>query len=262
MVKLGIMMSISMIAVYLVEFTVKSYINNYGGIDDVGLYQAGWTLNVSYLGLVFAAMAKDYFPRISEKNANQQLLVNQQAEIALLILCPMILFMLVFLPLGIKLIYSKDFLPIIPMTRLLLVGSLIKSGSWAISFTFLANGDGKTFLKNELGIKCVTLPSYLILYHFFGLIGIGVAYIFNYTVYFILVSIVAYKKYRFYYSKTFWSLLGVIMCFASCCLIISFFAPEKIVYVIGSIVFMLSSLYCLNELNRRINIKEIIIKRK
>ena len=65
-VKLGIVMAISSIAVFMVQFVVKTYISHRGGLGDVGLYQAGWGLNEQYLGLVFTAMAKDYFPRLSQ----------------------------------------------------------------------------------------------------------------------------------------------------------------------------------------------------
>jgi O-antigen/teichoic acid export membrane protein len=136
-VKLGIMMSVTVIAVYLVEFILKAYITNSGGIQNVGLYQAGWSLNAQYLGLVFAAMAKDYFPRLSEGADNNAVVaakMNQQAEITVLILAPMIVVMIVFLSFIIQLLYSGEFVEIVPMTKWLLFGSLIKSGSWAISY--------------------------------------------------------------------------------------------------------------------------------
>lgn len=65
-VKLGVMMSLSGISVTLVQFVVKTFIARTGSIADVGLYQAGWALNGTYLGLVFTAMAKDYYPRLSQ----------------------------------------------------------------------------------------------------------------------------------------------------------------------------------------------------
>ena len=252
-VKLGLMMAITAIVVTMIEFVVKSFISKRGGIADVGLYQAGWTLNAGYLGLVFTAMAKDYFPRLSENSGDHLVLskkINQQAEIAILILSPMIVVMIVFLPFLIQLIYTKEFLTIVPMTRWLLIGSLIKSGSWAISFVFLAKGDGKTFLFNELGINCITLPSYLLGYHFFGIQGIGFAYIFNYSVYFAWVAIVASKKYGIKYTGTFWKMFLVMLAALLIYPIGELIWNAK--YITAFILIVAISIYCLYELNKRI----------
>ena len=154
-VKLGIMMSLSSISVLIVQFITKTFIVNNGGIEDVGLFQAGWALNASYLGLVFTAMGKDYFPRLSQISSDNErikLSVNQQAEIAILILAPLIIIMIVFMPFFIEILYSSDFLPIVQMATCLLIGSIIKAGSWGISFVFLAKSEGKLYLFNELGI--------------------------------------------------------------------------------------------------------------
>ena len=153
-VKLGIMMAISSIAVLLVQFIVKTFIVKLGGLSDVGYYQAGWALNATYLGMVFAAMGKDYFPRLSQTAYNDRetsLKINEQAEIAILILAPFIIAMIVFMPFLIKLLYSEKFLVIIPMTKWLLIGSLVKAGSWGISFVFLAKGMGRHFCLMNLG---------------------------------------------------------------------------------------------------------------
>lgn len=52
-VRLGIMLALSGISVTLVQFAIKTFIVRMGGLNDVGLYEAGWALNTTYLGLVF-----------------------------------------------------------------------------------------------------------------------------------------------------------------------------------------------------------------
>ena len=258
-VKLGTAMSISGIMVYVVEFFLRSFILRNGGINDVGLYSAGWAINGQYLGLVFAAMAKDYFPRLSQivnKNQEVKQTVNQQGEIALLILTPLIIIMIVFINIAIKLLYSGQFLMAVPMVKWLLIGSFIKSGSWGISFVFLAKGDVKTFLFNEIGIKFITLPSYLLGYYYYGLLGIGIAFTFNYVIYFIWVAIVARAKYSIVYSKIylrlFFILLTVLLSYHITELIFSwnFFLKAFFVIIICG--------YCLYEFNKRIPLKKLM----
>lgn len=255
-VKLGIMMAISSVAVLLVQFVVKTYISHRGGLGDVGLYQAGWGLNEQYLGLVFTAMAKDYFPRLSQISGNNRQLhknINEQAEIAVLILAPLITAMLVFLPLIVRLLYSGDFDGIVPMTRWLLLGSLLKAGSWAISYVFLAKGDGKTYLFNELGIKCITLPTYLLAYTYMGLLGIGYAYVLCYGIYFFWVGLVAYRKYNLVYGSVFWRMLGLTAALPALYLLLD---PMLITkgwhYPVGLVLILLVGWYSLRELRRRL----------
>ena len=153
-------------------------------------------------------MAKDYYPRLSQiagDNAQVKVMMNQQTEIALVLLAPLIIIMIVFMSFFIRLLYSAEFLAIVPMTKWLLIGALVRAGAWGTSFVFLAKGDGKLFLFNELGIKIITLPSYLLCYYWFGLVGIGYANVFNFLIYFLWVGIVAYRKYKISYSPIFGS---------------------------------------------------------
>ena len=99
-VRLGIMLALSGISVTLVQFAIKTFIVRMGGLNDVGLYEAGWALNTTYLGLVFTAMAKDYYPRLSQiagDNAQVKVMMNQQTEIALVLFSTIIIIMIVFM---------------------------------------------------------------------------------------------------------------------------------------------------------------------
>lgn len=254
-VKLGIAMAITGIVANLIEFILKSYITHLGGVEDVGLYGAGWAINAQYLGLIFAAMAKDYYPRLSEKSSDNPTLkkmVNEQAEIAILILAPMIIVMVVFISFFVNLLYSKEFLGATEMIKWLLIGSLIKAGSWSISFVFLAKGDTKTFLFNELGISCITLPSYVLGYYLFGLVGLGYAFTFNYSVYFFWVAIVAKKKYSINYATDFWKIFFVLL--AS---ILIFPLGEVFwdaTYTFGILLIVTIGIYSLYGLNKRMGL--------
>lgn len=137
-VKLGIAMSIGMLSGTIVAFLIKSIIVRYGGIEDVGYYQAGCTINITYLGLVFTAIAKDYFPRLSAMKDLEMMkkTANQQAEIAILLLAPMIIIMIVFLKPIISILFTDDFYVVTPMLQLMLLGSLVKAGSWDLSYVF------------------------------------------------------------------------------------------------------------------------------
>lgn len=259
--KLGVMMAISAISVSVVEFILKTFISNTGGIDDVGLYQAGWTLNASYLGLVFTAMATDYFPRLSAISDDVEKMIkriNEQAEVAVLIIAPLIAIMICFMPIVISILYTDKFESISLMTRLLMLGALIKAASWAISFVFLAKGDGKTFLFNELGIKIVTIPSYILGYYYWGISGVGLAYIFNYVIYAIWVCVVAYMKYGIRFQRDF---IEMLLFFIPTCFILvglSIYENTLLVIVLETLVTALVVGYAVYKLNSRLNLIEFL----
>lgn len=261
--KLGIAMAISGIMVEFVQFVVKTFITHQGGVADVGLYQAGWSLNGTYLGLVFTAMAKDYFPRLSQHADNNLFLknsINQQAEIAVLILSPLIMIMVVFMPLFIRILYTSEFLSIVKLTTWLLIGSLVKAGSWGLSFVFLAKGDRNLYLFNELGIKIITLPSYILGYYWFGLNGIGYAFVFNYTVYFIWVVIAAEKKYGLKYSKEYIKLFLFFLSLLIIFPIAVYCGINK--YVVGIPLSILVTVISIILLNKRIRLTHLLKKFK
>lgn len=263
-IHLGLMLSISAIAVSLLEFIVKSFITRYSGTETVGLYQAGWTINASYVGVVLTAMGTDYFPRLSkasENGAEIKNIVSEQIEIALMILAPIICIMITFLPIIINILYSKDFQSVVPMTRIMLLGSFFKASSWAISYLFLAKGDGKRFLMNELLINVISLISMIILFYFFSLKGIGVAFTINFVIYFIIVYLVAYKKYAFTLSEGFWKLF--IKYTAISLIVFSIFEVFDYslhTYIAGSIISVFMMIIVCHDLNKRMNISLIFQK--
>lgn len=260
-VKLGIMISISFIVLTISEFIIKIFMGRIGGVDAVGFYQAGWTLNTTYLGMVFTAMSTDFFPRLSVDAGNDEIVktkVNQQAEIAMLILGPLIAIMIVSLPLIVRILFTKEFLVIVDMTRLLLFGSLLKAGSWTISFIFLAKGNGKLYLFNELAVKAITLPTYLLLFYFFGLKGIGIAFILDQLIYLIWVSVAAWINYRFNYSFEFFKILFVLGGLSLLSLLFLFYSPSNIGLIVSIISVLIISIFSVNKLNKKMELIPLI----
>jgi O-antigen/teichoic acid export membrane protein len=259
--KLGMAMALSGIMVSVVEFCVRGFIARNGSVSDVGLYSAGWALNGQYLGLVFNAMAKDYLPRLSQHSDNMVVIrrmVNEQGEIALLVLAPIIIVMLVFLPFFVGLVYSTEFVLATPMIKWLLIGSFIKAGAWGLSFVFLAKSDSKNFLFNEVGIMFVTLPSYLLGYHFYGLLGIGYAFTFIYAVYLLWMIIVAQRKYQISYTFVFAKIFSIFMACIICYMLSERIWGFKYWIGISSILFIYA--YSFYEFNKRIPLQRLLLK--
>ena len=139
MVKLGIILAVNSIINSVVFLIIRKYINTHGGILEVGLFQAGYNLCNTYVGFVFTAIATDYFPALSGvansiKERNR--LVCQQLEVGILIILPIIIFAMTFLPIVIIIFLSDKFLPIVSMVQWSLVSVLFKMVTWSIGYLF------------------------------------------------------------------------------------------------------------------------------
>ncbi len=262
---LGLMLSLSAVLVSFVDVLLKSFLTRQSGTEIVGLYQAGWTIITGYIGLVLTAMTTDFFPRLStviNDKLQTKIIVTQQLEIAIIILGPLITIMITFLPFFVNILYSKEFLKIIPMTMIMLLGAIFKTVSWGVSYIFLAKGDGKLFFFNELFINIIVLITSIFLFHFWGLVGIGIAYSLNYFIYFLLVYLRAKKIYNFTFLKGFWHLLVkyYLLCLLTF-LSLLFFGYNIKGYFAGSFLSLFAIIMSLYELSKGFNFISILRKK-
>lgn len=264
-IKLGFFVALSNNVTYLVQFLLKGYISNCGGLNEVGLFQAGWAINAQYVGLVFTAMSKDYFPRlcqISNDSYRMRNSIQEQGEIGLLILAPMIAIMLLFIKLVINFLYSTEFYSVSSLVSFMLLGTMFQVISWGVGYVFLAKKDGRLYFFNEVGTKVMTFPLYVIGYYLCGLTGLGYAFISIQIIYLVWVSIVAFKRYRVYYSGSFYRLFITMMLpitLITCC---GYIIPEStLCTIIKSILTFIVVVYSIIQLNKRINIMSLL-KRK
>lgn len=61
MLKMGFLISLSGFITLFVSYLVRLFISNVGSISDVGLYNAGFIIINTYVGIIFNAMGSEYF---------------------------------------------------------------------------------------------------------------------------------------------------------------------------------------------------------
>ena len=264
MAKLGIAMIIAQLLGQMSVFLLNSFISKNGGVADVGFFQAAMSMTTQAVTLVFAAMGADYYPRlvaVCNDKVKLSETVNQQGEILILIASPILLFLMIFSPIIIYILLSPEFFVITDIIRLISFGMLFKVVSYSIGYISFAKGDRKTFLLLE-GIygNISQLTFNIIGYILAGLKGLAFSFILIFVIYFILVSIVAYKKYNYKISKSYFKTLFPIIIFSCTTLIISSSKNQLIVYGLGSIMIVFSVIFSYKELNKRIDFKYVFKK--
>lgn len=261
MMSLGLVMTYNSILVLGCSYLLRVFITRTGGIADVGLYNAGAAVVNTYVGLVFSAMATDYYPRLAavcHDNAKCGQVVNQQLEVALLILGPMLLLFLLVAPWAVIALYSDKFLPIVGYMKLATLGIIFKSTSWAISYQFIAKGDKKAFAINETSINIVSVVLSMTAYKLWGITGMGVSFLLNFMIYTVIVYCVAHKKYEFVFSNKVVRLIIIQLACLIPVFLLRYLWRSDWSYLPSVIVLLIGCYYSYIELDKRLNLKQAI----
>ncbi len=259
MLIMGFMISLSGIITLAFSYIVRIFISYYGSIQDVGLYNAGFAIVNTYVGMIFSAMTTDYYPKLSGiandlKKMNNT--INQQAEIAILIMSPLILIFVIFIKWVIFLFYSESFLPITQMVMFAVTGMLFKAISWSIATLFLAKGTSKIFFWNELLANIYVLALNIAGYYWYGLTGLGVSFLVSYIIYAIQVYIVARKLFMVKINSNVFCVFGFNLFLTVACLLSVICINNTItVYVLGTFFIVLSLIYNIYNLMKRLELK-------
>ncbi|HOU98313.1 MAG TPA: O-antigen translocase [Bacteroidales bacterium] len=258
MLVMGFMISLSGLITIGVGYIVRVFISHTGGVEQVGLYNAGFSIIITYVGMIFTAMATDYYPRLSAVANNNELskkTINEQAEIALLILAPVIMVFLVFINWVIIILYSNKFIAVNEMVHWAAMGMLFKAASFPIGYIFLAKGDSKMFLFSEVLANTYILFFNILGYYFFKLDGLGISFLIGYIFVYVQVYIIAKVKYSFSFTKTFVRIFFIQFVLTVVCFVITKWIDKPYSCIIGSFLIAASAWFSFKELDKRIGIK-------
>ena len=264
MLKMGFFISLQGLLSVGASYLVRIFISNKGGLDDVGLFTAGFAIINTYVGLIFTAMGTDYYPRLSAVNSGSEEFnktINQQAEISLLLLAPIIAGFIIFIKPVVTILYSSKFLPVEGLIYWAILGIFFKAASWTIAYSFLAKGDTTAFFWSELAAIIYTTTFNILGYMYWGLTGLGISFLIGYIVYLMQVWIIAGKRYHIFFQKEIYKVFGIQFSFSALCIVLVLLAPMTIRYILGSLFIVFSFYYSYQELNKRIDISGLIKKK-
>jgi O-antigen/teichoic acid export membrane protein len=133
---------------------------------------------------------------------------------------------------------------------------------WVLGFVLLAKGDNKLFLIVEVTSNMLLLGFNLLFYKIYGINGLGISILISYSIFIIVMLTILKQKYAFIFSNDVFILLTKGMISLSLCLISIYCLGYPKAYFAESIVVIITISYCMFELNKRMNIKEIILNLK
>lgn len=174
------------------------------GTEALGQFQAAWAIGITYLGFILGSMGTDFYPRLTavigdQKKAVQ--LVNEQTEVALLLIAPVLLTMIALAPLVVRLLYTAEFDSAVDVLRWQLLGDVFKVMSWPLGYVLLAQGAGRTFVLTEgmgIGVLLLGLAAML---SYVGVQAAGIAVLLMYMVYLPIVWMLAHRQIGFRWNS-------------------------------------------------------------
>jgi O-antigen/teichoic acid export membrane protein len=262
MLNMGFMISISGTVGILTSYVVRIFIRNHGGIEQVGFYNAGFSLLDTYVGLIFAAMSTDYYPRltaVAKSNEQCKYTINQQVEIALLLLAPILVGFLIFIKWVVILLYSTKFTPINEMIYWASVGIFFKAPGWAISFILLAKGAAKLYFWNEMLARVYFLALNILGYYYLGLAGLGISFMAGYLIYLVQTYMLSKRNFEFSFDRELIKIFIIQFSLIIGSFIAVKFLSAPFVYIVGTLLVVISGHYSIKELDKRIGIKMVLL---
>jgi enterobacterial common antigen flippase len=183
LLKLGFAFLASALMTMGAAYVVRLIVLRSVGFEAAGLYQAAWSLGGLYIGFILQAMGADFYPRltaIATNNTEANRIVNEQAQVSLLLAGPGVIATLTFAPLVIAVLYTSAFEPAVPLLRWICAGMMLRVVTWPMGFIILAKGAQTLFFLTELawtlvhvGLAWICIPS-------LGVAGAGLAFFGSY----------------------------------------------------------------------------------
>ena len=261
MIKLGLTLSVTGLFSVLTIYLLQIYIKNVDGISAVGYYSVGFLIINTYVGMIFNAMSKDYFPRLSAisndfDKANE--IILKQALVGVLLVTPVIIVFISYAPTLIELFFSKEFLSVTSLVSFGLLAILFKAVSWSMGYYFIAKGDSKVYIKTAIGFNVLLLIISIFGYNYDGLRGLGISFLVYYIIHFIVIYIIMKYRYKFSFSKEFLYVFPICILLSGLTLSVTIIESNIIKQILLICLILISSYFSISFLNKKVDLKEII----
>jgi PST family polysaccharide transporter len=221
------------------------------GLEAAGFYSAAWTLGGLYVGFVFQAMGADFYPRLVSVAADNPLcnrLVNEQAQVSLLLAGPGIIATVAFAPLVIASFYSVKFGEAVEVLRWICLGMALRVIIWPMGFIIVAKNRQLLFFLADLAWTVVNVGLAWLSVGYFGLNGAGIAFFGSYLFHGMLIYPIVRALSGFQWSHANRKIGLLFLCSIAIVFCGAYLLPSTLAIVLGMGITALSSLYSLHSL--------------
>lgn len=260
MLKMGISLMFVSFLHTIVAFIITSYMGSHGGLNVVGYYGAGTIITNAYFGIIITALSTDYFPRISSVISDNQKLtdeLNRQASVSLVMVFPLLLIFIFFMPLFVEIIYSDEYFPALDYLKYAIYGTLITICSNQVDMILVAKYEIKLFMIISIIFRLLQLVLSVILFKNYSLEGLGFAVMIMGILHLVAMVVSVKKLYNVMFDKFFIKLFSIVLISTMFASIVSTFSNIYMKYGIGSILIFFSLIFSLYIMKKKFSISMI-----
>jgi len=261
MLTLGATMSFTSMVVALSALLVQVFIRSTDGLDAVGFYSAGFLIVNAYVGMIFSAMSTDYFPRLAAINTDNEkmnIAVNQQADVAILLITPVIVLFITFTPFIVELLYSSKFNVIIGFVTFGVLATFFKAVSFSMGYVIIAKGHSKVFIILSILFNTSFLFICVLSYSSGGLTGIGLGYLLYYFLHFVTLKILTKQLYGISFTKSLYETLIICALICASCYGASLVESLYLRYSLLLILVGVSAGYSIVKFQQKMDLKQLL----
>jgi PST family polysaccharide transporter len=251
LVKLGFAFLLSGLLTTGSAYAVRIVILHLDGVATAGLYQAAWTLGGLYAGFILQAMGTDFYPRLTAIHTDNEAcnrLVNEQAEIGLLLAAPGLVATLTLAPAVMTIFYSAQFQEAAVILRWICLGMMLRIVSWPLGYLIVAKGARRLFVATDAAAAILHVGLVWLLLRAFGPAGAGAAFLGLYLMHGALVYGVCRHISGFRWSRANIGLIALFVPAATAAFAAGALLPLWQGALVGSAITLGVGLYCLKLL--------------
>lgn len=205
LLKLGLAFMASGLLTLGAAYVVRLIVLRQAGLQAAGFYHAAWTLGGMYVGFVLQAMGADFYPRlvgVIEDNTETNRLVNEQAQVSLLLAAPGVIATLTFASLVVALLYSREFAASVDVLRWICLGMALRVITWPMGYIIVAKNRRALFFGAELAWTVVNVGLSWLCVSTLGLVGAGIAFFGSYVFHGVMVYAIVRRLSGFRWHPT------------------------------------------------------------
>ncbi len=194
----ALMALVSALCVPLSQMLIRSHLSNEFGLIYAGYWEAMVRLSGAYLMMVTTTLGVYYLPRLAELKELSD--IKKEVYLGYKFIFPLALLggLCVFLLKDwvIVILFSESFLPMGELVLWQMIGDSLKIGSWILAYLMLSKAMTKLFIATEI-IFAITLVVFTyVATDVLGFVGVTIAYLINYALYWFLMSLLVFKQLR------------------------------------------------------------------
>ena len=176
MLQIGASFMLAAVVAHVAMLVIQGGLNRAGGIEIVGYYNSAFSICFVYVGILFASLSQEYFPRLSslfrDKDVREEC-IKRQMKVVFLLSIPLAVLMYLLMPWIVPLLLSDEFLPVVTIAQAAIVTLPCRAIYLPLAYIPLAAGDSKLYFFMETISYMIMVAGVLGGYHYWGLEGVG-----------------------------------------------------------------------------------------